>query len=52
MLYDRMGTLVVHEVPGESPLSISEESMERLGVVSRQKRIDIEDLGVQGETLE
>ena len=30
MLYGRMGTLAVHEVPGECPFLISEESMVRL----------------------
>ena len=54
MLYGRMGTLAVHEVPGDCPLLISEESMTRLGVVLRlrDKKIDIEDLQVTGCKLD
>ena len=35
MMYGRMGTLAVHEVAGECPFLISEESMTKLGVVLR-----------------
>ena len=54
MMNGRMGTLAVHEVAGDCPLLISEESMTRLGVVLRlrAKRIDIEDLEIAGEELE
>ena len=53
MLYGRMGTLAVHEVPGECPLLISEE-MVRLEVVLRlrNKKIDIEDLQAKGGKLD
>ena len=54
MMYGRMGTLAVHEVAGDCPLLISEESMAKLGVVLRlrAKKIDIEDLEISGEDLE
>jgi hypothetical protein len=54
MMYGKMGTLAVHEVAGDCPLLISEESMTRLGVVLRlrAKKIDIEDLEIAGEVLE
>ena len=54
MMYGRMGTLAVHEVAGDCPLLISEESMAKLGVVLRlrAKKIDIEDLEIVGEDLE
>ena len=54
MMYGEMGTLAVHEVAGDCPLLISEESMTRLGVVLRlrAKRIGIEDLEIAGEELE
>ncbi len=44
----------MHKVPGECPRLIRGMSMERLGagLRLRQEKIDIEDLGVQGETLE
>ncbi len=53
MMYGKMGTLAVHEVAGDCPLLISEESMTRLGAVRlRAKRIDIEDLEIASEELE
>ena len=52
-LYGKMGVLSVHEVPGDCPLLISEDSMEKLGVdlKLRKREIDIEDLDVKDAEL-